>query len=62
MGDPTIADVLRDAPLLIDGDSFPADLYVMLLAGYNVVLGTQWLGELGPIVWDLSRRRMSFQR
>jgi hypothetical protein len=58
----TCAGVLRHAPLLIDGDSFPADLYVMPLAGYDVVLGTRWLGELGPIVWDLGRRRMSFQR
>jgi hypothetical protein len=58
----TYAGVIRDVPLLIDGDSFPADLYVMPLAGYDVVLGTRWLGELGPIVWDLGRWRMSFQR
>jgi hypothetical protein len=58
----TYTGVIRDAPLLIDGDSFPADLYVMPLAGYDVVLGTRWFGELGPIVWDLGRRRMSFQR
>jgi hypothetical protein len=58
----TCAGVIRDVPLLIDGDSFPADLYVMPLAGYDVILGTRWLGELEPIVWDLDRRRMSFQR
>jgi hypothetical protein len=58
----TYAGVIRDAPLLIDGDSFPADLYVMPLAGYDVILGTRWLGELEPIVWDLDRQRMSFQR
>jgi hypothetical protein len=58
----TCADVIRDAPLLIDGDSFPADLFIMPLAGYDVVLSTRWLDELGPIVWDLGRRRMSFQR
>jgi hypothetical protein len=58
----TCAGVIRDAPLLIDGDSFPADLYVMPLAGYDVVLGTRWLGKLGPIVWDLGHWHMSFQR
>jgi hypothetical protein len=58
----TCAGVIRDAPLLIDGDSFPADLYIMPLVGYDVVLGTRWLGELGPIVWDLGHWRMSFQR
>lgn len=36
-------------------------LYIMPLAGCDVVLGTRWLGALGPIVWDLSSRRMSFQ-
>jgi hypothetical protein len=40
---------------------FPADLFVMPLAGYDVVLGTKWLSARGPIVWDLARRRMSFQ-
>ncbi|XP_066351695.1 uncharacterized protein [Miscanthus floridulus] len=40
----TYAGVIRDAPLLIAGESFPADLYVMPLAGYDVVLGTWWLG------------------
>ncbi|WVZ63880.1 hypothetical protein U9M48_013475 [Paspalum notatum var. saurae] len=54
--------VLRDAPLRVDGDSFPADLYVMPLAGYDVVLGTRWLSALGSIVWDFNQRRMSFQR
>jgi hypothetical protein len=48
----TCAGVIRDAPLLVDGESFPADLFVMPLAGYDVVLGTRWLGALGPIVWD----------
>jgi len=58
----TCAGVIRDAPLLIDGEAFPADLFVMPLAGYDVVLGTRWLGALGPIVWDLGSQRMSFQR
>jgi len=53
--------VIRDAPLLIDGVAFPADLFVMPLAGYDVVLGTLWLGARGPIVWDLGSRRMTFQ-
>jgi hypothetical protein len=57
----TCVGVIRDAPLTVDGDTFPADLFVMLLAGYDVVLGTRWLGALGPIVWDLACRRMTFQ-
>jgi hypothetical protein len=45
----TCVGVIRDAPLLIDGDSFPANLNVMPPAGYDVVLGTRWLGKLGPL-------------
>jgi hypothetical protein len=58
----TCAGVIRDTPLLIAGAGFPAELFVMPLAGYDIVLGTKWLGALGPIVWDLANRRMSFQR
>jgi hypothetical protein len=57
----TCEGVIRDAPLLITGALFPTDLFVMPLAGYDVVLGTKWLRAWRPIVWDLARRRMSFQ-
>jgi hypothetical protein len=50
----TCVGVIRNAPLTVSGDAFPADLFVMPLAGYDVVLGTRWLGALGPIVWDLA--------
>jgi hypothetical protein len=58
----TCVGVLRNAPLHVEGEPYPADLFVMPLAGYDVVLGTRWLGALGPIVWDLASRRMTFQR
>jgi len=57
----TCAGVIRNALLLITGATFPADLFIMPLAGYDIILGTKWLGVLGPIVWDLVNRRMSFQ-
>jgi hypothetical protein len=34
----------------------------MPLAGYDLVLGTQWLATLSPVLWDLGARQMSFQR
>jgi hypothetical protein len=52
--------VIRDAPLTIGGASFPADLYIMPLAGYDVVLDTRWLTVLSPIVWDFGNRAVSF--
>ena len=54
--------VLRQAPVIIDGMEFRVDLYVMPLAGYDVVLGTHWMATLGPIVWDLAARTMAFQQ
>jgi hypothetical protein len=57
----TCVRVIRAAPLTIEGVVFPADLFVMPLAGYDVVLGTCWLGALGTIAWDLRCRRLSFQ-
>jgi hypothetical protein len=41
---------------------FHVDLYVMPLAGYDMVLRTQWMATLGPIVWDLTARTMAFQQ
>ena len=54
--------VIRHAPFSIDATSFATDLFVMPLAGYDLVLGTRWLGTLGPIVWDFATRSISFQQ
>jgi hypothetical protein len=53
--------VLRQALVIIDGMAFCVDLFVMPLAGYDVVLGTHWMATLGPIVWDFTARTMTFQ-
>jgi hypothetical protein len=54
--------VIRQAAFTVDGDTFLADLFVLPLARYDVVLGTQWLATLGPILWDFSAHTMMFQR
>jgi hypothetical protein len=54
--------VIRDAPVTVHGETFHVDLFVMPLAGFDLILGTQWLGTLGPIVWDVAARTMQFQR
>ncbi|WVZ80867.1 hypothetical protein U9M48_028309 [Paspalum notatum var. saurae] len=54
--------VLRQAPVIIDGMMFGVDLFVMPLAGYDVVFGTHWMATLGPIVWDFTARTMTFQQ
>ena len=52
--------VLRQASIAIAGENFCVDLYVMPLAGYDVVLGTQWMVTLGKMVWDLTTRTVAF--
>jgi hypothetical protein len=52
--------VLRQAPIVIDSLSFAVDLYIMPLAGYDLVLGTQWLATLGDIVWNVAAGTMEF--
>ena len=56
----TCPGVIRQAPLLIDGEEFCVDLYVMPLAGYDVVLGTQWMITLGKMLWDFSTCTVAF--
>ena len=53
--------VLRQAAVSIEGMTFNVDLYVMPLAGYDMVLGTQWMAGLGRIAWDVATHTLSFQ-
>ena len=52
--------VYRGAPFSINGEAFSTDFYTFPLAGYDVVLGTQWLATLGTILWDFGSLTMSF--
>jgi hypothetical protein len=52
--------VIRRAPVIIKGDRFYVDLFVMPLAGYDLVLGTQWMVTLGRVTWDFIDRTISF--
>jgi len=53
---------IRQAPLNIDEESFHTDLFVLPLAWYDVVLSTQWLAMLGPILWDFGAHTLTFRR
>jgi hypothetical protein len=56
----TCLGMLRSQSIFIEGQEFHADLYVMPLAGYDMVLGTQWMAPLGDITWNVPARTMSF--
>ena len=53
---------LRQAAISIEGMAFHVDLYVMPLAGYDMVLGTQWMATLGRIAWDFAAGTMAFHQ
>lgn len=48
--------------VIMQGHKFIVDLYVMPLAGADLVFGVQWLKQLGPVVTDYSTLTMSFTR
>jgi hypothetical protein len=52
--------ICRTVHVFIDAEEFVIDLFVILLDGYNMVLGVQWLRTLGLILWDFARARMSY--
>jgi hypothetical protein len=54
--------VFREAPFDISSEAFRADFFVLPLSGYDMVLVTDWLATLGPILWDFGRHTMSFWR
>jgi len=54
--------VFRDAVFSIDNEHFRADVYVLPLGEYVMVLGTDWLATLGLILWDFGRHTMSLWR
>ena len=53
-------DVYRGASFSINGEEFTADFFALPPTSYDVVLGTQWLAPLGPILWDIGTLTMSF--
>jgi len=49
-----------DIGLKMQGSTFQVNLFVLPLAGCDVVLGIQWLQLLGPILWDFATLTMEF--
>ncbi|WVZ01111.1 hypothetical protein V8G54_027180 [Vigna mungo] len=48
--------------LKMQGHKFMVDLHVLHISGADVVLGIQWLKDLGPVVTDYSQFTMKFIR
>ena len=57
--------LLFDPPCLLQAfglqiASFTVDLYVLPIAGANVILGIQWLQSLGPVLADYNTLTIQF--
>jgi hypothetical protein len=48
----------KEVEVRIQGSSFRTGLFILPLAGCDVVLGIHWLRTLGPNLWDFSALRM----
>jgi hypothetical protein len=44
----------------IDDEQFILDCCGLALGSYEMVLGVQWSESLGPMLWDFSRRMLTF--
>jgi len=52
--------VCPNTPITIGDETFNVDIFVIPLAGYELVLGWQWLRTLGPVLWDFKLKTMTF--
>jgi hypothetical protein len=52
--------ICKDVKFSIAGEEFVLDLFVIPLAGYEMVLGIHWLRTLSPILWDFAHACMSY--
>ncbi|WCJ37220.1 hypothetical protein M5689_018372 [Euphorbia peplus] len=53
--------ICAQIPIQVNTETFPVDLFVLSLDGFDMVLGVKWLRTLGPILWDFESLTMTFQ-
>lgn len=51
---------INDAPMVVHDMKFTADMYLLVLAGCDVVLGVQWLQGLTSMLWNFHNLTMQF--
>jgi hypothetical protein len=52
--------ICPQASITIDNEQFLINFYGIALEGYDLVLGCNWLRQLGPILWDFDKLTMAF--
>lgn len=51
---------IKNVPVAVQNMKFSTDMYLLMLAGCDVVLGVQWLQELGSILGNFRNLTMQF--
>ena len=54
--------IARAVPIRIEGEDFLITCVGLDLGGFDLILGYDYLKTLGPILWDLAAKTMSFSR
>ena len=54
--------IAHDVPITIGGESFPVTCVGLTLGCFDFILGVDFLGTLGPLLWDFEGLTMAFQR
>jgi hypothetical protein len=54
--------IAHDVPIMIGDESFPITCVGLALGCFDFILGVDFLGVLGPLLWDFKRLTVSFQR
>ena len=52
--------VCQGVQIVIQGHHFVLDLFVLNMGGSDIVLGAQWLKQLGPVLMDYQKLTMKF--
>ena len=56
----TCSEIYKDVPIKMQGIHLQVSLYALPLIGLDIVLGVQWLEELGRVVSDYGKMTMEF--
>ncbi|PKI68034.1 hypothetical protein CRG98_011630 [Punica granatum] len=51
----------REFQWRMQGQDYRADMFLLALDSYDMVLGVQWLSTLGGIIWNFKELQMKFQ-
>lgn len=52
--------ICKFGPFFVAQERFQTNFYIILLGGFDEILGVKWLCTLNPILWDFSSLKIEF--